>query len=111
MIAGKGVGLSLTTYRTVTEAPNVTDLEGLGYTVGANVTGDIPNTGFAGTSSFDVNFVPDKNGGFRTGMSRADGIASTGTSASIAAGVSYTGTLYSCNIFDELDKLYVKILE
>ena len=102
------LGRALTRYRSVTNAPEINNLEGSGYQFGGSfggLLGIIPITG-----GEDINIIPDlKNKKTYMGNTKNIGLGSPG--AEIHFLWSETKTLTQFNIFEVFDKVYEKIME
>lgn len=106
-------GAYSSTYRSISNTPTVNDMKGSYGSFGVSGTMDIPNTGFAGTSTAEYNFANAKEDfpdDMYQGITRSDGISTPGTGIDVYAGGGKTTNIKTINIFDEFDKLYRKVM-
>ena len=103
-------GGSITSYRTVTNAPNIKKLEGPSYQCGGSV--GIPVSNIPIAAGGDFNIIPDKELN-RTyfGTTTNVGIGTPGAEVHIEWGETATWKQTQFNVFDIAQGVYVKIME
>lgn len=105
---------SASVYTSITNAPTVYHLEGMGYQAGSSVSVPISKLPVALATGQDLLLIPDiENNDLYFGALTSVGI-STQTeklSGEVHVGISHTFTLFSFNIFNVFDDVYSKIME
>ena len=107
MTAG-GPGISVSGYRMRTNAPSIAKLDGLGAQVGGTMSGSKISVGI------DLNIIPDDiENRMYYGVTESIGIGIGATVAEMHVEWGETDTLEKTkfNVFDELDKVYIRIME
>ena len=103
-------GGSITSYSTVTNAPNIRKLEGLGYQIGGSM--GIPVYGVPIAVGGDFNIIPDDElNKTYLGMTRNIGLGTPGGELHIEWGGTGTWKKTQFNIFDVAENIYAKIME
>ena len=109
-VTGGTPGISATSYKTVTNAPNISKLNGIGGQVGGSVA-----TLVYGAPVFiggDLNIIPDPDSTtIYHGITSNVGIGTPGGELHVEWGETYTWEQTEFNVFDVAKAIYVKIME
>ena len=109
-IATGDPGKSITTYTTVTNAPSVDNLTGLGYQIGGSFGAliyDVPVTG-----GLDFNIIPDPDENqIYYGITENVGFGTPGGEFHVEWGETASWEATRVNVFDIAKGLYIKIME
>ena len=109
-VTGGSPGVSITSYRAITNAPNIKKLEGSGYQVGGSV--GVPAYGVAIAIGGDFNIIPDTT--LNTtyyGITTNVGFGTPGGEVHVEWGETVTWGKTQFNIFDVAEGIYIKIME
>ena len=102
------LGISVTRYRSVSNAPNVNKLENEYYQVGGSIA--FPVEGVPLAAGGDIMFMPDENTGY-FGITGNKGLGSPGKEFHVEWGETITFTETQFNIFDVARDVYIRIME
>lgn len=109
-VTGGYPSASITKYHTVTNAPNIKKLEGIGYQIGGAV--GVPVYGVPVAAGADFNIIPDKELEKRYyGLTGNIGFGTPGAELHIEWGETFTWNQTQFNIFDVAKGVYIKIME
>lgn len=107
---GGSPGASITAYRSVTTAPSIYKLNGLGYQIGGSV--GIPVQGIPLAVGGDFNIIPDDIlNTIYLGATTNVGFGTHGGEFHVEWGETATWTATQFNIFDVAENIYIKIME
>ena len=107
---GGSPGASITAYRSVTTAPSIYKLNGLGYQIGGSV--GIPVQGIPLAVGGDFNIIPDDIlNTIYLGATTNVGFGTPGGEFHVEWGETATWTATQFNIFDVAENIYIKIME
>ena len=109
-VTGGTPGISATSYKTVTNAPNISKLNGIGGQVGGSVAALVYGAPvFIGG---DLNIIPDPDSTtIYHGITSNVGIGTPGGELHVEWGETYTWEQTEFNVFDVAKAIYVKIME
>ena len=109
-VTGGSPGISATSYKTVTNAPNIRKLNGIGGQVGGSVAALVYGAPvFIGG---DINIIPDSDSTtIYHGITSNVGIGTPGGELHVEWGETYTWEQTEFNVFDVAKAIYVKIME
>ena len=107
-MTGGSPGASVTGYRTITNAPNINKLEGLGYQIGGSV--GVPVYGVPVAAGGDFLIIPDTDTTY-FGSTTNLGFGTPGGEFHIAWGATGTGSRTQINLFDLAGWFLTKIME
>ena len=109
-VTGGSPGISITAYESISNAPSIDNLEGLGYQVGGSA--GFPVYGVPVAVGGDFNIIPDsaKNNTY-LGVTSNVGFGTSGAEFHVEWGETVTWNATRFNIFDVARNLYAKIME
>ena len=109
-VTGGSQGISVTSYKTVTNAPNINKLEGMGCQIGGSV--GVPVYGVPVAAGRDLNIIPDtESNKIYFGTTSNIGFGTPGGDIHVEWGETATWKQTQFNIFDVANSIYVKIME
>ncbi|HHW46456.1 MAG TPA: hypothetical protein GXX17_06040 [Clostridiales bacterium] len=109
-VTGGSPGASITMYQTVTNASNIKNLEGSGYQIGGSV--GVPVYGVPLAVGGDFNIIPDtKLNKTYFGVTSNIGFGTSGGEFHVEWGETVTWNQTQFNVFDVMQKIYIKIME
>ena len=109
-VTGGSPGVSITAYQSVTNAPSIDKLDGLGYQIGGSV--GVPVYGVPLAAGGDFNIIPDS--ALNTtylGATTNVGFGTPGGEFHVEWGETATWNATRFNIFDVAENVYIKIME
>ena len=109
-VTGGSPGASITTYKTVTNAPSIKKLEGPGYQIGGSVA--VPVFGVPLAAGADLNIIPDTElNKTYYGATSNVGLGTPGGEIHAEWGETVTWDQTQFNVFDVAKTIYIKIME
>ena len=109
-VTGGSPGASITAYQSVSNAPSIDKLEGLGYQIGGSV--GVPVYGVPLAAGGDFNIIPDSTlSTTYLGATTNFGFGTPGGEFHVEWGETATWNSTRFNIFDVAEDIYIKIME
>ncbi len=101
---------SATTYKSVTNAPNIEKLEGNAYQIGGSV--GVPVSNIPLSAGADLSIIPDYEENKKyLGISSGVGVGMTGAEIHLESVNTMTFVDYKFNVFNIAENIYIKIME